>query len=52
MIEVAMLFMGLWLLIVFTSVCVWIVDMGSEYDDWQKNVSVDDLRELDKILKN
>lgn len=52
MIEMVMMLFGLWFVIVFASVCVWILDMGSEYENWQKNVTVDDLRELDRVLKN
>ena len=47
-----MILFGLWCVIVFASVCVWILDMGSECENWQKNVTVDDLRELDRVLKN
>ena len=43
---------GLWLFIIFTSFCMWILQMGESYDEWQDNVTVDDLRELDKVFKN
>ena len=52
MVEMVMMIVGLWLTIIFASFCVWIMDMGSEYENWQKNVTIDDLRELDKVLKN
>ena len=52
MIQMVTAMIGLWLFIVFASFCVWILDMGSEYENWQKNVTIDDLRELDKVLKN
>jgi hypothetical protein len=52
MVEMVMMLFGLWFVIVFGSICVWILDMGSECENWQKNVTVDDLRELDRVLKN
>lgn len=52
MLEIMGVLIGLWLTIVFASFCVWILDMGSEYENWQKNVTIDDLSELDKVLKN
>jgi hypothetical protein len=52
MVEMVMMLFGLWFVIVFASICVWILDMGSECENWQKNVTVDDLRELDRVLKN
>jgi len=52
MVEMVMMLFGLWFVIVFASVCVWILDMGSECENWQKNVTADDLRELGRLFDN
>ena len=52
MFEIVGVSVGLWLFIIFSSFCVWILQMGESYDEWQDNVTVDDLRELDKVFKN
>ncbi len=46
-----MILFGLWCVIVFASICVWIFDMGSD-DNWQNNVTADDLRELGRLFDN
>ena len=50
MVEMVMMLFGLWFVIVFASVCVWILDIGSECENWQKNVTADDLRELSRLF--
>lgn len=53
MFEIVGVTVGLWLFIIFSSFCMWVLQMGEDcHNEWQKNVSVDDLRELDRVFKN
>ena len=51
MIEMIMVLMGLLLVIVFASFCVWVLEMGKRHDDWRKNVTAEDLRELSRLFE-
>jgi hypothetical protein len=51
MVEMVMVLVGLWLVIVFASFCVWILEMGKDCEDWRKNVTAEDLEELGRLFE-
>ncbi len=52
MITMVTVSVALWLLVIFGGFCLWVLQMGCEYETWQNDVTVDDLKELDKVFKN